>query len=89
MNHTKLLEERFPDAGVKLKRVNGITIWEAHPLALHQESIFRIQFSIKSVEQDAASCGCHHYSDLSLRFPDGSEKRPDIAIFSPPAAACR
>ncbi len=84
MSTIKLLEERFPDSGVKLERVNGITIWEAHPVALHQENIFRIQLSLKAISQDADSCGCHHYADLSMRFPDGSEKRPDIAIFCQP-----
>ena len=81
MDKPKLLEERYPDAGVKLERVNGLTIWEAHPVVLHQETIFRIQLSIKATTQDAGGCGCHHYADLSMRFPDGSEKRPDIALF--------
>lgn len=77
----KLLEERFPDSGVKLERVNGLTIWEAHPVVLHQETIFRIQQSIRSLHQDAGGCGCYHYADLSMQFPDGSDKRPDIALF--------
>lgn len=77
----KLLEDRFPDAGVKLERVNGITIWEAHPVLLHQETVDRIRLTIKAVANDAGGCGCYHYADLSMRFPDGSEKRPDIAFF--------
>lgn len=81
MGNIKLLEERFPNSGVKLERVNGLTVWEAHPVAIHQENIFRIQLSLKAVTQDVGGCGCYHYADLSMRFPDGSEKRPDIAIF--------
>lgn len=81
MSAYKLLEELYPDSGVKLERVNGLTIWEAHPVALHQETVFRIQVALKSTTQDSGGCGCYHYADLSMRFPDGSEKRPDIAIF--------
>lgn len=44
---------------------------------LHQEMIFKIQTSLKPVHKDAGGCGCFHYADLSMRFPNG----PDIAIF--------
>ena len=53
MDNAKLLEERYPDAGVRLERVNAITIWAAHPGVLHQETVFRIQPSVKSVAHDA------------------------------------
>jgi Uma2 family endonuclease len=26
-------------------------------------------------------CQCNHYADLHIKFPDGSDKRPDISIF--------
>ena len=81
MSHSKLLEERFMDSGVKLERVNGLTLWEAHPVLLHQETVDIIRATISVVNHDAGSCGCYHYADLSMRFPEGSEKRPDIAIF--------
>ncbi len=77
----KLLEERFPNAGVKLERVNGLTIWEAHPVVIHQEAVDRIRAKIRALHQDAGGCGCYHYADLSMQFPDGSEKRPDISLF--------
>ena len=28
-----------------------------------------------------SSCLCIHYTDIYIRFPDGSFKRPDISIF--------
>ena len=79
----KLLEEKFSldgIANVRLERIGGLTIWEAQPVFKHQTEIFRIQKSIRPV-QEGAECGCVHASDVSVRFPDGSEKRPDIAIF--------
>ena len=81
MPDTRLLEDRFAGTGVKLERVNGITVWEAHPVLLHQEAVDRIRATLKATAHDAGSCGCFHYADLSLRFPDGSEKRPDISLF--------
>lgn len=76
-----LLAEKFAEVGIKLERVRGLTVWEAMPVLAHQEAIYRIQASLRSTMQDAGRCGCYHYADLSMRFPDGSEKRPDIAIF--------
>ena len=66
--------------GTRLEVVGGLTIWEASPVFLHQEIIFRIQVSIRPLGNNAG-CGCVHASDVTVRFPDGSLKRPDIAIF--------
>ena len=78
----KLLEEQFGgiiELGVKLERVGGLTVWEAQPVFKHQIAIDRIRDTIRpSIE---FGCGCVHVADLSLVFPDGSEKRPDISIF--------
>lgn len=79
----KLLDEQFPGAaelGIKLERVGGLTVWEALPVKRHQSAVFRLQTSIRPVEAEGG-CGCFHYADISLLFPDGSEKRPDISLF--------
>ena len=64
----------------RLEVVGGLTLWEASPVFLHQEIIFRIQVSIKP-QTNNVGCACVHASDVAVRFPDGSLKRPDIAIF--------
>ena len=64
----------------RLEVVGGLTLWEASPVFLHQEIIFRIQVSIKPLAGNSG-CQCVHASDVAVRFPDGSLKRPDIAIF--------
>lgn len=74
-------------AGVKLEIVGGLPTWEMFPSKRHQGAIYRIQQSIHRIEQsirprtDDEPCGCYHYSDVYIRFRDGSLKRPDIAIF--------
>jgi len=70
-------------AGVRMEIAGGIPTWEAFPSYRHQTHVFRIQSSIRRAEGTAAdgNCGCVHASDVYIRFPDGSLKRPDIAIF--------
>ena len=80
------LERMFAEAdeiGFRMELVGGIPTWETSPVWGHQEICFRIEMSL---EQNRASgtengCGCYHAPDVSLRFPDGSLKRPDIAVF--------
>jgi Uma2 family endonuclease len=70
------------DLGIRLEIVGGLPVWEAQPLLIHQEAVDRIRATIrKRVDADTGGCGCLHYYDLALRFPDGSQKRPDITIF--------
>lgn len=77
------MQEQAADAGYRLEWIAGIGgIWEVMPRKRHQAAIFRIQTSITiGAQTTEQGCGCFHYSDLSMRFPDGSAKRPDIAIF--------
>ena len=67
------------EAGFRLEIVGGLPVWEASPVIRHQRAVFRIQNSIRP--QPGAACGCFHYADIQICFPDGSHKRPDIAIF--------
>ena len=67
------------ELGIRLEFVSGLPIWEAHPVWKHQKAIDRIRTSIGA--KAGASCTCVHASDVYVQFPDGSLKRPDIAIF--------
>src|SRR5205823_4740566 len=67
--------------GIRLEMVCGLPVWEAHPVFLHQKEIDRIRLSIRPIKGTGTGCECRHYSDLSIDFPDGSYKRPDISIF--------
>ncbi|MEK7830143.1 MAG: Uma2 family endonuclease, partial [Acidobacteriota bacterium] len=37
--------------------------------------------SFKHAKHINGGCECLHYSDLHIKFPDGSDKRPDVSIF--------
>ncbi|HZO91251.1 MAG TPA: Uma2 family endonuclease [Chthonomonadaceae bacterium] len=78
---TEKLRNMAEEVGIRLERVGGIPVWEAQPVYRHQTVIFRIQTSIRRTEGGSNQCGCVHVSDVCIRFPDGSQKRPDIAIF--------
>ncbi len=73
------------EAGIRLEIVGGLPLWEAHPVPIHQMAIDRIRRSIKRRRRrssgSAKGCACIHLSDVYVRFPDGSLKRPDISIF--------
>lgn len=72
---------RSDEFGVRLEMVNGIGIWEAMPSPRHQRASFRIESSIRADTNSNAGCSCEHIADVLIRFPDGSFKRPDIAVF--------
>ena len=67
--------------GVKLESAGGLTTWEAFPLYRHQKAVDRIRATISPIEGAGSGCACIHAADVSIQFPDGSKKRPDIAIF--------
>ena len=74
----------FVDAdeiGIKLEVVNGLATWEASPMVLHQNRVDRIRQSFRSAKPGTYGCGCFHYPDIDIRFPNGSRKRPDISIY--------
>ncbi len=66
------------ELGLRLEWVGGLPLWEAHPPYSHQKAVDRIRQSIRKGE---GACGCVHVADVYVRFPDGSLKRPDVAIF--------
>jgi Uma2 family endonuclease len=68
---------RADEIGLRLEVIDGVPVWETSPVKRHQSASFRIQSSIRST----GACECAHYADVYIEFPDGSLKRPDIAIF--------
>jgi Uma2 family endonuclease len=69
------------DAGVRLEVVRGVPTWEAQPGFRHQMTVDRIRNSIVRASPSRPECDCRHVADVVTRFPDGSIKRPDIAIY--------
>lgn len=82
MNTTFL---RADELGVRLEIVGHLPIWEAHPIYRHQKAIDRIRATIGKLSTEIVGqdqkCACVHVADVYVSFPDGSLKRPDIAIF--------
>ena len=76
---------RADELGIRLEFVAGLPIWEPHPTYKHQKAVDRIRATIvrtpSSDEGVDPRCECIHASDVYISFPDGSLKRPDIAIF--------
>ena len=78
---TYSLQRRADELGIRLEYVNGIPIWEASPVIRHQRATDRIRASIRPTGGGDDGCGCIHYADIYILFPDGSIKRPDISVF--------
>lgn len=77
-----LYSQRADDAGLRIEIVGGLPTWEMLPNLTHQEAIDRIRQSfVVTIAPTGPACACVHYADLHIKFPDGSDKRPDIAIF--------
>ena len=78
-----LLDPKFlraEELGIRLEVVRGLPIWEAHPVWKHQKAVDRIRATI-GPSSAAPTCTCVHAADVYVQFPDGSLKRPDVAIF--------
>lgn len=69
------------DAGIRLEVVQGLPIWEFLPSPIHTMDSKRIDRSIRPDPSSDAGCACYSFEDISIRFPDGSIRRPDIAVF--------
>lgn len=69
------------ELGIKLEMAGGVPTWEAQPVVRHQRAVKRISRSIGVRPATGAGCGCVEYTDVAIRFADGSFKRPDIAIW--------
>ena len=69
------------ESGLKLEVAGGVPTWEPSRGYRHQSHLFRIESSIQPPEVLEHGCDCAHAADVLIRFPDGSVKRPDIAVF--------
>lgn len=75
------VDQLLLDGAIRLEITEGVPTWEAFPGLRHQIVIDHIRASITPMPKSDTSCACVHFTDVSIRFPDGSFKRPDIAIF--------
>ncbi len=75
------LDRLLREGQVRLEITGGIRTWRLLPSLRHQKMIDRIRATIRPLPERESGCGCYHVSDVNLKFPDGSLKRPDIAIF--------
>ena len=69
------------EIGIKLEIVQGMPVWEFMPSPMHTIDSKRIDRSIRPDPSSDTGCGCHSLEDVSVRFPDGSIRRPDISVF--------
>ncbi len=74
------LERIAHDPKTKMEWVNGLPIWEASPVLRHQKKTLDIQMSLLS-HANQIGCECLPIADVTILFPDGSVKRPDIAVY--------
>ena len=84
MEISEELQHAAEGIGIKLELVGGIPVWEALPVLKHQKTIDIIRRTIRSAPEtngNGSGCACYQYADLELRFPEGSQTRPDISIF--------
>ncbi len=73
--------ESADEIGIKIEMVGGVPVWEAFPSYRHQSHVKRIDASVRRPQGASHDCGCVSAMDVAIKFPDGSFKRPDIAIF--------
>jgi Uma2 family endonuclease len=70
-------------ANIRLEIQGDLHLWEVSPGFRHQQDAVQIYQSIRPIPSDrfANRCGCVPALDVLIAFPDGSIKRPDIAVF--------
>ncbi len=73
--------EEADEVGIRVEMVGGHPFWEFQPNYRHQKRIFGIEKTLRPDPEADTGCGCFHASDVGIRFPDGSLRRPDIAVF--------
>ena len=81
MQNFERFSQELDAAGFRLEYVRGLATVEASPVFHHQAIVKRIDASIRPTVLGDAACQCVSMPDVSIRFPDGSRKRPDIAVW--------
>jgi len=69
------------EQGYRLEIIDGLGVWEVMPARRHIDAEARIEKSVRRDPESETDCGCHVYRDLYVRFPDGSLRRPDVAVY--------
>ena len=80
----ELLERLVQSAdhsAVKIQMTAGMPTWEAMPGRRHQRINLAVVNSVRRAPQTKGDCGCHAVIDVYIRFPDGSFRSPDAAIY--------
>lgn len=66
---------------VKIQMTAGMPTWEVMPGRRHQRIVVDVLKSIGRVDGSEGDCGCHAVIDVYIRFPEGSFRSPDVAIY--------
>ncbi|MEZ0325136.1 MAG: Uma2 family endonuclease [Fimbriimonas sp.] len=74
------LMSRAEEIGMRLEMDAHGIVWEMLPGLRHQEIAAAVYLSVGSNPQDK-DCECYRALDVAVRFPDGTVKRPDVAIY--------
>ncbi len=75
------LSHEANEIGIRLSVVGGIPVWEPTPFLRHQQTVARVENSIRPNPNGGGTCAGFHAADVGIRFADGSHLRPDIAIW--------
>lgn len=68
--------------GVKLKAEGFTQRWKIFPSPLHQDEVMQIYSGVRrALGSNSEGCDCYRLVDAYIQFPDGSLKRPDLALF--------
>ena len=80
----EMLRQALMDAheqGYRLEIIDGLGVWEVMPPLRYIEAEARIERSVRPNPYAFSDCGGLVYRDLYVRFPDGSLRRPDVAVY--------
>ena len=77
----ELLVQSADQSHVRLQMTAGVPTWEAMPGWRHQRIIADVFTSVRRAAGGEGDCGCHVAMDVMVRFPEGSFRSPDVAIF--------
>ena len=76
------VEEAAREAGLKIEIAGGLPIFEMMSSHKHNDDLLDISRAIrKGPRAEESGCGCFVSFDVTIRFPDGSYRRPDLSIF--------
>ena len=68
-------------SAVKIEMTAGMPTWEAMPGRRHQRINLAVVNSVRRAPKGKGECGYRALIDVYIRFPDGSFRSPDVAIY--------